>query len=100
MTLRSKFLMLTGLIAGTLVAASPAFASGTVSGAGGADAYARGKAVFARKVTCADCPLASGVETPEAAKSALARIDAGEFGLDDGERKAVKEFMNRRFKLA
>ncbi len=76
-----KFLMLAAAMASF---GATAFASGTVSGAGGADAYARGKAVFARKVTCADCPLASGVETPEAAKSALARIDAGEFGLDDG----------------
>lgn len=92
-----KFLMLAAAMASF---GSAALASGTVSGAGGADAYARGKAVFARKVTCAECPLSVGVETPEAAKAALARIDAGEFGLDDGERKAVKEFMNRRFKLA
>lgn len=94
-----KTLILTALVV-PLMSVNPAFASGTVSGAGGADAYARGKAVFSRKVTCETCPLASGVETPEAAKAALARVDSGDFGLDEGERKAVKEFLNRRFKLA
>lgn len=78
----------------------PAFASGTVSGAGGADAYARGKAVFARKLTCESCPFATGIETADLAQSALKRIESGEFGLDDGERKAVRAFIERRFRLA
>ena len=98
MVLRKSVLL--AAMAASLMSVDPAYASGTVSGAGGADAYARGKAVFSRKVTCETCPLASGVETPEAAKAALARVDSGDFGLDEGERKAVKEFLNRRFKLS
>lgn len=82
------------------VVVGTAHASGTVGGAGGADAYTRGKAIFSRKVACDDCKLPGGPNTPDEAAGVLKRVKAGEFGLDKSEQEAVAAFLERRFKLS
>lgn len=91
-----QLLVAAGLLA---LIAPPAFASGTVSGAGGADAYTRGKAIFARKVACDSCALPGGPGTPEEAAAVLKRVKAGEFELDKSEQESVAAFLERRYKL-
>lgn len=87
-----------GLVAATVMAGT-AHASGTVSGAGGADAYTRGKAIFSRKVACDTCAVPGGPTTPEDAAALLKRVKGGEFELDKSEQEAVTAFLERRFKL-
>ncbi|MBY0448337.1 MAG: hypothetical protein K2P95_06565 [Hyphomonadaceae bacterium] len=88
-----------GVVALSVVVGS-AHASGTVSGAGGADAYTRGKAIFSRKVSCDECKVPGGPNTPEEAAAVLKRVKAGEFGLDKSEQEAVAAFLERRFKVS
>lgn len=92
-----------GLVVGVLalgMLVGTAHASGTVSGAGGADAYTRGKAIFSRKVACDECKIPGGPNTPEEAAAVLKRVKAGEFGLDKAEQEAVTAFLERRFKVS
>lgn len=95
--MRTSFALAASLV---LLSATPAFASGSVSGAGGADDYTRGKAIFARAVTCDSCPLAAGVSTPEEAAAVLKRVKAGEFGLSKDEAASVAAFLERRYKVS
>lgn len=83
-----------------LLSSGTAMASGSVSGAGGADAYTRGKAIFARKLACETCVMPEGPKTPEDAASLVKRVKAGEFGLDKGEQEAVVTFLERRYKAS
>ncbi len=95
--MRNQLALALGLLS---LSAAPAFASGSVSGAGGADDYTRGKAIFARAVTCDSCPLAAGVSTPEEAAAVLKRVKAGEFGLSKADAESVAAFLERRYKVS
>lgn len=95
----TKFSIMAGiaaLVAASLLPASAAFASGSVGG--GASASRLGQTVYARKISCSGCPFAGGLKTPEQVRSATQMIDSGQIVMSDAERRAVKEYIVKRFK--
>ncbi len=80
----------------TLALASPAFASGSMSG--GAQSGQLGQKVYMQKVACSGCPFAGGIKTRDQKTMALTKIESGEIKLNGSEMKAVTTFINRRFK--
>jgi hypothetical protein len=89
-------LMLGGLALATSLGA-PAFASGSMGG--GANSTAQfGQSVYMRKVACKNCAFPGGIRNADQATMALAKIESGEIALSDREKRAVTEFINRRFR--
>ncbi len=65
----------------------------------GGKSYSMGKAVYFKKIACADCKVPGGVANPADAKSLAMRIETDEFNLSDKERTDAKAYLMRRFKL-
>lgn len=79
-----------------LVPASSAFASGSISG--GASASRLGQSVYASKIACSSCPYPGGPKTAEQAREMQAMIDNGKIALSKAERRAVQDYVAKRFK--
>ncbi len=98
-----------------VIAAPPAFASGSEGGYGGsrgygdsdynrlpprdpaAEAYSRGKWMVSKRIACKKCLYPTGVkDTPTAIKIASS-VKAGEFDLKPNERQLVLYYLSRRF---
>lgn len=89
--------LLLGGIALAISAGSPAFASGSMGG--GAQSSAQyGQSVYMRKVACKSCAFPGGVGNGDQAAMALAKIESGEIALSMREKRAVVDFINRRFR--
>jgi hypothetical protein len=84
--------------------AASAIASGsmTAPGSTGPDAYATGKSIFFKQVTCASCPYAGRGKDAADAKSLRDQINAADskVKLDSDEREAINTYMNDRFRLS
>lgn len=80
----------------TFALATPAFASGSLGGA--LQGRQLGQKVFTQKVACPRCPYAGGLKTRDQVSAAIAQIEKGEIKMSGSERRAVIEFINRRFK--
>ncbi len=84
------------LSSATFALASPALASGSMGG--GAQSGQLGQKVYMQKVACSGCPFAGGIKTSDQKNMALTKISSGEIKMNASEMKAVKMFINRRFK--
>lgn len=82
--------------AAALVPAGTAFASGSISG--GASASRLGQSVYTSKIACRSCPFPGGPKTAEQAREMQAMIDNGKIALSSAERRAVKDYVAKRFK--
>jgi hypothetical protein len=76
---------------------SPVLASGSM-GSGASSGMKLGQSVYARKIACKSCKFPGGLKSKEQVFSALAMIDNGQIALSGAESKAVKEYINKRFK--
>lgn len=81
--------------------ATGAFASGSDSfggQSGGQAEYNTGKAVYAQKLACSDCPLAGKMLDKMLAEKLLSDPSLTA-KLSDDERKPLTTYLKRRFKL-
>jgi hypothetical protein len=62
-----------------------------------ADAYARGKSQFKKRITCKKCEFSEGVHDSVTAGKVAKRVKAGEFQLNEKQRADVMIFMERRY---
>lgn len=84
------------VVVASLMPASAAFASGSVGG--GTSASRLGQSVYARKISCSSCPFPGGLKTSDQVQNAAQMIDSGRIAMSDAERRAVKEYIAKRFK--
>jgi hypothetical protein len=91
-----------------LLAPISALASGSGSGGGNypvpsaprdpyADAYARGKSQFKKRITCKKCEYSQGVHDSVTAGKVAMRVKAGEFQLTEKQRSDVMTFLRQRY---
>jgi hypothetical protein len=93
-------LMKTGSIALLLLSltpTAPAFASGSMGG-GASSGMKLGQSVYARKIACKSCKFPGGLKGQDQVRSALSMIDNGQIALSATESKAVRDYINKRFK--
>ncbi len=76
---------------------APAIASGSM-GSGASSGMKLGQSTYARKISCKSCKFPGGLKNQEQVASAVAMIDNGQIALSAAERKAVKEYISKRFK--
>jgi hypothetical protein len=116
-TLPWRNIMMTGMKIGItllgsalLLAPISAVASGSGGGGGGgnypapsaprdpyADAYARGKSQFKKRITCKKCEYSQGVHDSVTAGKVAMRVKAGEFQLTEKQRGDVMIFLRQRY---
>jgi hypothetical protein len=88
----------------TLLGTTSILASGsmTAPGSTGPDAYATGKSIFFKQITCASCPYAGRGKDAADAKSLRDQINAADskVKLDGDEREAINTYLNDRFRLS
>lgn len=104
--------MAVSLLTLTIVAPAPAaMASGTAGGDTGgvptyfpskprdpvAEAYARGKWLVSRRISCKKCEFNTGVKDTATAQKVATRVRAGEFEIKPDDREQVLFYLSRRF---
>jgi hypothetical protein len=62
-----------------------------------ADAYARGKSQFKKRITCKTCEFSQGVHDSVTAGKVAKRVKSGEFQLSAAQRADVMIFLQRRY---
>jgi hypothetical protein len=86
------------------LAASTAFASGSMSPGGGqgADPYSVGKSVFFKQVACDSCGYAGRGKDAADAKALLMTLKGADskVKLDAGDLAAVDTYLSKRYRLA
>jgi hypothetical protein len=108
-----RFLNLSLIGSIALLASAPALASGSggggyVSGGGGysqpstardpyADAYARGKSQFRKRIACKTCAFPQGVHDSVTAGMITKRVRSGEFRLTEQQRSDLMIFLQQRY---
>lgn len=85
------------LILLSVVPLAPAVASGSVGG-GASSGMKLGQSVYARKIACKSCKFPGGLKGEDQVSSALSMIDNGQIVLSAAKAKAVKDYINKRFK--
>lgn len=95
--------LILGGIALTIATGNPALASGSMGGSapmgGSAQSSAQhGQSVYMRKIACKNCAYPGGIQNADQAAAALAKIESGEIALSDRDKRAVTDFINRRFR--
>ena len=90
-----RFLL--GGITLAMAAGSPAIASGSM-GSGAQSAAQHGQSVYMRKIACKSCAFPGGISNADQAAMALAKIESGEIALSMRDKRAVVDFINRRFR--
>jgi hypothetical protein len=86
-------------LAAAIATPVPAAASGTLGAGSGGDPYALGKRVYLQRLACADCPVPSGADSAEAARTLIDRVQRDEFSLRPREQRAVVAYLKRRWRL-
>jgi hypothetical protein len=81
----------------SLTPLAPAIASGSMGG-GASSGMKLGQSTYARKISCKSCKFPGGLKGQEQVNSAIAMIDNGQIALSAAERKAVKDYISKRFK--
>ena len=111
----AKYNIMLSLGLAALAISGPAAASGSGGFGGGfggsgisgpdtprdpyADAYARGKSHFKKRIACKQCAYPDGVNDSVTAAKVAKRIRAGEFGLTDAQRNDLLVFLQRRYEI-
>jgi hypothetical protein len=80
----------------TITTTTPATASGSM-GSGASSGMKLGQSVYARKISCKSCKFPGGLKANQV-RSAIDMIDNGQISLSAAEAKAVKDYINKRFK--
>jgi exo-beta-1,3-glucanase (GH17 family) len=84
--------------------AASANASGSMSAPSstGPDAYATGKSIFFKRVTCSSCPYSGRGKDAADAKSLRDQLNAADskLKLDGDDRDALNTYLNSRFRLS
>jgi hypothetical protein len=78
---------------------APAMASGSM-GSGASSGMKLGQSVYARKISCKSCKFPGGLKGADQVRSALTMIDNGQITMSTAERQAVKNYINKRFKVS
>jgi hypothetical protein len=88
----------------SLFIAASVIASGsmTAPGSTGPDAYATGKSIFFKQVTCSSCPYAGRGKEAADAKSLLDQINGADskLKLSSDEKDAINTYLSDRFRLS
>ncbi len=91
------------------LSAPSAMASGTSGGSFGtgsypilphdpaAEAFARGKAMVRKHISCKKCAYPEGVQDTPTAQKVAGRVKAGEFALKPADREKILYYLSRRF---
>lgn len=83
----------------TITPIAPAMASGSM-GSGASSGMKLGQSVYARKISCKSCKFPGGLKGADQVRSALNMIDNGQIVMSTAERQAVKDYINKRFKVS
>jgi hypothetical protein len=97
MIAKSVKVMGAALALASLASISPAVASGSMGG-GASSGMKLGQSVYARKIACKSCKFPGGLKGQDQVRSALGMIDNGQIAMSSAEAKALKDYINKRFK--
>jgi hypothetical protein len=97
MIAKSVKILSTALALASLAPIAPAIASGSMGG-GTNSGMKLGQSVYARKIACKSCKFPGGLKGQDQVRSAISMIDNGQIALSAAEAKAVKDYINKRFK--